>query len=151
MNNNLPQNVTIKGIKNGILVQLNTTEKWLDVTAALAEHIDSKGDFFKGSNITVDLGERPVPKHELTSLKALLERRGLSIWSIMSESQTTIDAAHTLDLKQMLAIPFQRLWNAVFKKIFNPKKKNFPANLLKVHYALGDWLKAGDTPLSSEM
>lgn len=92
-------NVTIKGIRNGILVELNPHEEWLKVLGELGSHIDAKGDFFTGSNITVDLSDRPVPKHELTSLKALLDRRGLTIWSIMSNSQTTIDAAHTLDLK----------------------------------------------------
>jgi septum site-determining protein MinC len=96
-------NVTIKGIKNGILVELNPTEAWLDVTGELARQIDDRSSFFTGSNITVDLGTRPVPRHELTSLKALLERRGLAIWSIMSESETTIDAAHALDLKTNVA------------------------------------------------
>ena len=35
--------------------------------------------FYTGANITVELGERPVPKYELSSLKALLERRGLTL------------------------------------------------------------------------
>ncbi len=96
-------NVTIKGIKNGILVELSPTEAWLDVTGELARQIDARSSFFTGSNITVNLGTRPVPRHELTSLKALLERRGLAIWSIMSDSETTIEAAHALDLKTNVA------------------------------------------------
>jgi septum site-determining protein MinC len=92
-------NITIKGIKNGILVTMNPDEAWLHVTGELAEQIDARRDFFKGSNITVQLGSRPVPRHDMTSLKALLERRGLTIWSIMSDSETTIEAAHALDLK----------------------------------------------------
>jgi septum site-determining protein MinC len=96
-------NVVIKGIKNGILVELSPTEAWLDVTGELARQIDARSSFFTGSNITVDLGTRPVPRHELTSLKALLERRGLAIWSIMSDSETTIEAAHVLDLKTNVA------------------------------------------------
>lgn len=103
-------NVIIKGIKNGILVELSPTEQWLRVTGELAKQIDAQNSFFTGSNITIDLGERPVPKHELTSLTALLERRGLTIWSIMSSSETTIEAAHTLDLKTNVAntVPVQR-------------------------------------------
>lgn len=95
--------VNIKGIKNGILVELSPTEEWLQVTSELAAQIDANGTFFTGSNITIDLGERPVPRHELTGLKALLTRRGLSIWSVMSDSVTTIEAAHTLDLKTNVA------------------------------------------------
>jgi septum site-determining protein MinC len=103
MANEKTTHVTIKGIKNGILVELNPNEEWLQVTGELAEQIDARADFFKGSKVTIQLGSRPVPKHDLTSLTALLERRGLSIWSIMSDSQTTIDAAHTLDLKTNVA------------------------------------------------
>ena len=95
--------ITIKGIKNGILVELNPAEEWLRVTEELAQHLDAQSDFYRGANVTVDLGERPVPRHEMTSLKALLDRRGLHIWSIMSASETSIQAAHTLDLKTNVA------------------------------------------------
>jgi septum site-determining protein MinC len=86
--------VIIKGIKNGILVEL---------TEELASQIDAKQSFFAGANVTVNVGARPVPKYELTSLKALLDKRGLTIWSIMSDSETTIEAAHALDLKTNVA------------------------------------------------
>jgi len=101
MNEN--KHIVIKGIKNGILVELNPAEEWLRVTEELANQLDAKLDFYRGAKVTVDLGERPVPKHELTSLKALLDRRGLQIWSVMSGSETTIQAAHTLDLKTNVA------------------------------------------------
>jgi septum site-determining protein MinC len=89
----------IKGIKNGILVELSQSEEWTRVTGDLAAQLDAKSTFFKDAKVTVDLGERPVPKDQMHSLKALLDRRGLEIWSVMSSSQTTIDAAHALDLK----------------------------------------------------
>lgn len=93
------QMVAIKGIKDGLLIALSTTEEWLTITSDLAARIDRQSSFFNGARITVDLGERPVPKHELTSLKALLERRGLTLWAIVSDSDTTIDAAQALDLR----------------------------------------------------
>lgn len=91
--------VAIKGINDGLLIALSPTEEWLMVTANLAARIDERADFFAGAHITVDLGERPVPKHELSGLKALLERRGLSLNLVMSDSATTIDAANALDLR----------------------------------------------------
>ncbi len=97
------KHVTIKGIKNGILVELDPAEEWLRVTEELAQQLDEQSEFYRGANVTVDLSTRPVPKHEMTSLKALLDRRGLNIWSIMSESETSIQAAHTLDLKTNVA------------------------------------------------
>jgi septum site-determining protein MinC len=97
------QNVAIKGIKDGLLVSLSPTEEWQLVTSDLAARIDQQSAFFAGARITVDVGSRPVPKHELGSLKALLERRGLSLWAVLSDSHTTIDAAQALDLKTSTA------------------------------------------------
>lgn len=91
--------IAIKGIKDGLLINLSTTEEWQSITAELASHIDEKGDFFAGANVTVDLGTRPVPKYELSSLKALLERRGLTLTVVLSDSDTTNDSAIALDLR----------------------------------------------------
>ena len=50
-------------------------------------------------------GSRPVRKDELGSAKALLERRGLTLYAVLSESNTTIDAASALDLRANLITP----------------------------------------------
>jgi septum site-determining protein MinC len=92
-------NVNIKGINDGLLITLNPAEEWQVITNELATRIDEKSAFFSGARITVDTGTRPVPKYELSSLKALLERRGLSLMVVQSESQTTIESAHALDLR----------------------------------------------------
>src|SRR5688572_9752997 len=91
--------VAIKGVKDGLLITISPTEEWSIVTGDLAARIDEKPSFFTGSKITIDAGERPVPKDQLAGLKALLERRGLTLWAVSSESPTTIDAAFALDLR----------------------------------------------------
>lgn len=91
--------VTIKGVNDGLLITLSPTEEWQQITAELASRLDEKSAFFAGAKITVDLGERPVPKYELSSLKALLERRGLSLLLVQSASATTLDSALALDLR----------------------------------------------------
>lgn len=91
--------VTIKGGKDGVVIALSPTDEWLTITGELASRIDEKSAFFTGANLIIELGERPVPKHELSGLKALIERRGLKIGLIMSASKTTIDAADALDLR----------------------------------------------------
>jgi septum site-determining protein MinC len=91
--------VAIKGIKDGLLVSLNAEEEWNIVTADLAARIDQQNAFFSGARITVDLGTRPVRKDEMGSLKALLERRSLTLWAVSSASQTTLDSAIALDLR----------------------------------------------------
>lgn len=90
--------IAIKGVKDGLLISLSSTEKWQSVTDHLAARIDDRAEFFAGASITVELGARPVPKYELSSLKALLERRGLSLSMVLSESDTTIESARALNL-----------------------------------------------------
>lgn len=94
--------IAIKGVKDGLLIALSPTEDWQVITSELATRIDEKLDFFAGAKVTVDVGERPVPKYELTSLKALLDRRGLRLVVVQSDSQTTIQSAYALDLRARL-------------------------------------------------
>ncbi|MEO0597151.1 MAG: hypothetical protein AAF126_13645, partial [Chloroflexota bacterium] len=78
MNTNTEDIVSIKGIKDGLLISLSATEEWQNITQTLASKLDAQADFFSGARVTIDVGERPVPKYELTSLKAVLERRHLT-------------------------------------------------------------------------
>src|SRR5262245_11935121 len=93
------QTFVIKGVKDGLLISLSPTEQWNAMTTELAAHIDQRSAFFAGARIIIDVGDRPVPKHELSSLKALLERRELTLWAVLSESNTTVEAANALDLR----------------------------------------------------
>ena len=88
--------IAIKGVNDGLLISLSTTESWQSVTDQLASRIDEKAGFYAGANVAVELGERPVPKYELSSLKALLERRGLTLSLVRSESDTTQKSAEAL-------------------------------------------------------
>lgn len=90
--------IAIKGVNEGLLISLSTTEKWQSVTDQLAARIDERAEFYAGANITVELGARPVPKYELSSLKALLERRGLTLSLVLSESETTLKSATALQV-----------------------------------------------------
>ncbi len=93
------QMVAIKGIKDGLLIALNESEDWQLIMNDLASRLDAQSNFFTGAKITLEVGARPVRKHELNSFKTLLERRGLSLALVNSESPTTIEAATELDLR----------------------------------------------------
>lgn len=93
------QSIAIKGVKDGLLVAVSEGEEWAAIIADLAGRIDTQGAFFAGARITLDLGARPVRKDELGSMKAMLERRGVSLYAVHSESYTSIDAASALDLR----------------------------------------------------
>lgn len=91
--------VAIKGSKDGLLISLSPTEEWNVILGDLATRIDQQTSFFTGARVTVEMGERPVPKAEMSSIKALLERRGINLWAISSDSRTTLDSAIALDLR----------------------------------------------------
>ncbi|MBE2183632.1 MAG: septum site-determining protein MinC [Anaerolineae bacterium] len=91
--------VAIKGVNDGLLITLDPVEEWGLVTAELATHIDEKGAFFNGAEVTLEVGTRPVRKDELTSVKALLERRGMTLFAVSSDSDTTLESAIALDLR----------------------------------------------------
>jgi septum site-determining protein MinC len=93
------QTVAIKGIKDGLLISLAPNEEWPTIVNDLAARIDQQSAFFAGARITLDVGARPVRKDELSSIKAMLERRGLTLSLVTSESITTIDSATALDLR----------------------------------------------------
>jgi septum site-determining protein MinC len=99
------QTVAIKGSKDGLLISLSESEEWQGVMTDLAARIDQQNSFFAGARITLDVGSRPVRKDELGSAKALLERRGLTLYAVLSESNTTIDSASALDLRANLVAP----------------------------------------------
>jgi septum site-determining protein MinC len=72
-------NVSIKGTKDGLLISLDSAEEWQLVINDLTARIDGNSAFFAGARITVDVGSRPIPKYALRTLKAALERRGLTL------------------------------------------------------------------------
>ncbi len=90
---------SIKGVREGLLIQVDPAVEWTAATADLAAHLDEQGKFYEGGRIILEVGERPVPRYELTSLKALLERRGLSLWAVLSRSETTRASTEALDLR----------------------------------------------------
>jgi septum site-determining protein MinC len=124
------QIVAIKGIKDGLLISLSPTEEWLLITSDLAARIDQQSAFFAGARITVDVGERPVPKHELGTLKALLERRGLTLWAVLSDSETTLDAAQALDLKTSTANPIPGRESSEGTEV-SPEEDGIPGVMIK--------------------
>lgn len=94
---------TIKGIRDGLLIELDSAEEWQPMLKELAAHLDNQAAFFTGSRVTVGVGSRPVRKDELHSIRALLERRNLILTAVQTDSQTTVESAAMLDLRAAIA------------------------------------------------
>ncbi len=98
------QAIIIKGFRDGLLVTLDPNEVWQELVDHLANRIDENSTFYTsgGGRVTLDVGARPVTRHELGSINAMLDRRGLMLVSVMTESSTTLDAAAALDVRANL-------------------------------------------------
>mgnify|MGYP005840098921 CR=1 FL=1 len=97
--------ISIKGTSEGLLISVSPTEEWQAITSEIAARLDENLAFYAGGKVILDTGERPVPKYELSSLKALLERRSLSLMVVQSASQTTVESAESLDVRATMNAP----------------------------------------------
>lgn len=99
------QLVQIKGVNDGLHISLDPNEEWGVVTALLANRIDQQSAFFSGARVTLDVGTRPVRRDELSSVKALFERRSMMLAAVLSDSATTLESASALDLRANTSAP----------------------------------------------
>jgi len=101
MNND--DTVTIKGIREGLLLTLKPDGgEWSQMTTRVAERIDQQRDFFKGARVALDLGSRPVVQLELDRIRVILKNRDMTLWAVVTSSETTLAAAKTLGMETSL-------------------------------------------------
>jgi len=103
VNVNSDDTVTIKGIREGLLLTLKPDGgEWSQMTTRVAERIDQQREFFKGARVALDLGSRPVVQLELDRLRVILKNREMTLWAVVSSSETTIASAKTLGMETSL-------------------------------------------------
>jgi septum site-determining protein MinC len=95
----MDDSITLKGIRQGLLITIKPDGKWTDVAARLITLIDSQGDFFRGAQVVLSLGEREVRRHELANVQTLLTKREINLLAVLSDSAATIGSARKLGLK----------------------------------------------------
>lgn len=129
------ESISIKGTKDGILIALDAAEEWQMVINDLTARIDENPTFFTGAQIMVDVGQRPIPKYALRSLKAALERRGLMLAVVISDSQTTLDSATALDMRTSTsgrANPHPTTTERVAEALpINPEEDTYPGVMIR--------------------
>jgi septum site-determining protein MinC len=101
----MDDSITLKGIKEGLLVTVKPEGKWSDLTGRLMNVIDAQGNFFRGAEVTLALGAREVRRHELANVQKLLLRRDVTLVAVLSESTTTTGSARKLGLRTELSAP----------------------------------------------
>jgi len=90
--------IEIKGIKNGILIELKDGD-WEEQENALLSHIDENLTFFKSARIVLDVGERALKSPDLSGLRNHLSDRNIRLKAVLSSSLVTERASQDLGLE----------------------------------------------------
>jgi len=89
--------IEIKGIKNGILIEVKDGD-WVTQQKAVLSHIDQNLVFFKGAKLVIDIGERALKSPDLADLRGLLSDRKIKLWAVLSTSLVTDRASQDLGI-----------------------------------------------------
>jgi len=106
----------IKGFREGLLITLGEGD-WEKVSDALYKQIDERADFFQGAKIAIDVDERNLRAVEVCKLRDNLSDRNVSLFALLSKSNSTEAVAETLGLstkKSVLKVNAQDLPRALY-------------------------------------
>ncbi|HPH97966.1 MAG TPA: septum site-determining protein MinC [Anaerolineaceae bacterium] len=93
----MSSNVTIKGIKEGLLVTMGEGN-WNDLKEALFRQIEDKAAFFQGARMALDVGPHVIHAAEMGVLRDRLAEKNITLWAVLSTSQVTEHTAQNLGL-----------------------------------------------------
>ena len=99
----MPDAISIKGIREGLLITLSDGEPWNDTFRALLARIEQSVDFFKGARLALALGPRPLSVAELSNVRSVLSEHNVTLWAVLSDSPATVNSAQSLGLN--IALP----------------------------------------------
>jgi septum site-determining protein MinC len=89
--------ITIKGIRQGLLVTLGQRE-WETELHALEERLTATPSFFRGGRIALDVGWHELDRSDVEGVHMLLARNEVELWALVSANANTKAAARELGL-----------------------------------------------------
>lgn len=96
--------VTIKGVKDGLLVNVGDGD-WSEAAQILLTKLREKQEFFRGARLVLQLQGRGVGAGDLGKLRNDLGDLQINLWTVLSESALTMNAAEALGLETNLPKP----------------------------------------------
>jgi len=96
--------LNIKGVKEGLLVTVGDGD-WSEASHTLLEKLLEKQDFFRGARLVLQLGGRSLGAADLGKLRDDLGDLQINLWTVLSESALTENAAKALGLEVSLPRP----------------------------------------------
>ncbi len=90
--------VRVRGTKDGIAITVDEGP-WERALEELDAHLSRRPDFFRGGRVAVAVGPRRVNARDIEALGNLLQRYGMTLWAVWSESDFTQREAARLGLE----------------------------------------------------
>ena len=85
--------VTVKGIRDGLLIVLEEGATWEERLSQLTERLKSGATFFHGGRAALDVGSRAMSTSQVQQARDLLAHFGVELWALLGTSDDTIVAA----------------------------------------------------------
>ncbi len=98
----LTQNITIKGIRDGLQVTLGDNSL-PDLLKELAQRLLEQGEFFRGGQVALLVGNRELNTADLDQLADLFAEQTMTLRAVLSENEKTLTAARALNLGTRLS------------------------------------------------
>jgi septum site-determining protein MinC len=93
------ETITIKGIREGLIVSLPTTcGAWRVALEQLEARLDASPAFFKGARVGLVIGAWELGQDEIRAARDLLLRHDVTLWALISDNLKTQEAAARLGL-----------------------------------------------------
>ncbi len=84
--------VSIKGIRDGLLLTVRGAATWDEAAAAVINRIDQTADFFRGARVALDVGELTSTAESLSSLRVTLDDRRVALATVLGADAITLAA-----------------------------------------------------------
>jgi septum site-determining protein MinC len=101
MTQQVAQRISIKGIRDGLLITFSPGE-YATLLEDLTAELTAKQGFLDGSRVAISVGRRPLERGELTLIQTLLAEHGMVLWAVLSDNEETKEAARGLGLATRL-------------------------------------------------
>ena len=96
--------ISIKGRGESVAIEIGAGQ-WQDLIRNLDVRLDQAANFFRGGQVALGVGGRPLLETELSQLWKILERFGLTLGIVRTSSERTFQSAVNLGLTATLDTP----------------------------------------------
>jgi len=91
--------LSIKGTRHGLVINLPEDGDLSEIMDQLRLRLASSAAFFRGGRVALHVGWRTLELADIERVGALLNEHGVSLWSVLSEADSTQRAARHLGLE----------------------------------------------------